>query len=87
MSREDLVTQGEDRRKVILKFLREYIDEKGWAPTVQEIADAAGLASPNSTRNHLLKLVEEGYLRMEPRQARAIALIDPAPDGWTRSSK
>ncbi len=84
VSREDLIEQGEERRREILKFLRSYIAEKGWAPTIQEIAEAVGLLSPNSTRNHLLKLAEEGYIRLEAKQARAIALVDPAPDGWTR---
>jgi SOS-response transcriptional repressor LexA len=43
-----------------------------------------GLTSPNSTRNHLHKLAEEGYVRLDAKKARAIALVDPAPDGWTR---
>ena len=37
------------------------------------------LVSPNSTRNHLHKLAEEGYIRLEAKQARAIALVHPAP--------
>ena len=68
------------------KFVRTYSAKNGWAPTIQEIADAVGLVSPNSTRQHLHKLVENGFIHMEPRQARAIALIDPAPDGWTRKA-
>lgn len=84
MSRKDLIEQGEHRRADIMTFLRFYITEKGWAPTIQEIAFAVHLVSPNSTRNHLLKLQAEGYIRLEPKQARAIALVHPAPDGWER---
>lgn len=84
MASEALIAQGEHRRQAILTYVREYSADKGWAPTISEIADAVGLGSPNSTRNHLARLVEDGYLRMEPKQARAIALIEPAPDGWTR---
>lgn len=84
MSRKDLIEQGENRRAEIMTFLRQYMGDKGWAPTIQEIADAVGLVSPNSTRNHLLKLQEEGYIRLEAKQARAIALVHPAPDGWER---
>lgn len=84
MAGKALIKQGEKRRKDILKFVRSYSAKNGWAPTIQEIADAVGLVSPNSTRQHLHKLVENGFIHMEPRQARAIALIDPAPDGWTR---
>ena len=84
MSRKDLIEQGEQRRADIMDFLRLYIGEKGWAPTIQEIADAVHLVSPNSTRNHLLKLQELGYIRLEAKVARAIALVHPAPDGWER---
>lgn len=81
-----LIQQGVDRRKKILKYVRTYQSKKGYAPTIQEIADAVGLVSPNATRNHLHRLVKDGYLRMEPRKARAIDVIDPAPDGWTRKA-
>lgn len=80
MAGKALLEQGVTRRKAILKFLRSYIKEHGFAPTIQEIADAVALVSPNATRNHLRKLAEEGYITMQPRIARAIALVDPAPD-------
>lgn len=86
MAGKTLIKQGEKRRKDILRFVRNYHAKNGWAPTIQEIADAVGLVSPNSTRMHLHKLVEHGYIHMEPRQARAIALVSPAPDGWTRKA-
>lgn len=85
MASSVLVKAGEKRRRDILKFLRSYSAKKGWAPTIQEIGDAVGLVSPNSTSRHLQKLAEQGFINMEPRQARAIALISPAPDGWTRT--
>lgn len=84
MAGKVFIKQGEDRRKKILKFVRGYQHKQGYAPTIQEIADAVGLVSPNATRNHLHKLVNDGYLRMEPRKARAIDIVDPGPDGWSR---
>lgn len=81
-----LIKQGEKRRRDIMRFVRNYQAKHGWAPTVQEIADAVGLVSPNSTRMHLQRLADDGFIRMEPRQARAIALVSPAPDGWTRKA-
>lgn len=84
MAGKVLIAQGEDRRRKILAFVRGYQQNTGWAPTIQEIASGVGLVSPNATRNHLHRLVRDGFLRMEPNKARAIQLGDPAPDGWTR---
>ena len=80
MAGKELLRQGERRRKAILKFLRKYIAKNGYAPTIQEIADAVQLVSPNATRNHLQRLERDGYIKMQPRIARAISLVDPAPD-------
>ena len=34
------------RQQEIWQFLAEYVDEHGYPPTVREIGDAVGLASP-----------------------------------------
>lgn len=80
MAGKHLLEQGEKRRKEILLYLRSYIANTGWAPTIQEICDAVGLVSPNATRSHLRRLEEMGFITMKPRVARAIALADPQPD-------
>lgn len=80
MAGKALLKQGEKRRKAILKFLRSYIKKNGMAPTIQEIADAVGLVSPNATRNHLHVLEKQGFIKTKPRIARAIVLVEPAPD-------
>ena len=87
MAGKALLKQGEQRRKAILKYLRSYIKKNGYAPTIQEIADAVELVSPNATRNHLRKLQDEGYITMQPRIARAISLVDPAPDAKVLPAK
>lgn len=86
MAGKALLDQGVKRRRQILKFVRGYIKKKGYAPTIQEIADAVGLVSPNATRNHLFKLQDEGFVRLEPRIARGLTLVDPAPDAKTKIS-
>ena len=39
------------RQQEIWQFLAEYVDAHGYPPTVREIGDAVGLASPWSTRS------------------------------------
>lgn len=87
MAGKALLKQGETRRKAILKFLRGYVKKNGYAPTIQEIADAVGLVSPNATRNHLRRLEKDGYITMQPRIARAISLVSPGPDEVAKAEK
>lgn len=75
--------QGQARRTAILTFLRAYITRHGFAPAMSEIGAAVGLSSSNSTRNHLLWLQDDGFILVTPGIARAIRLVEPAPDGWT----
>lgn len=84
MANPALIAQGADRRTKILEFVREHSQIKGYAPNLQEIAEAVGLASPNGVRVHLRTLQDEGFLTVANRSARAIVLTSPAPDGWTR---
>lgn len=83
MAGKALLKRGELRRKAILKFVRAFWKKEGHSPTIQEIADAVGLASPNATRNHLFRLRDDGFITMKEKVARAITPVDPAPDGWT----
>lgn len=87
MAGKELLKRGEQRRKAILKFVRAYWKKEGHSPTIQEIADAVGLSSPNATRNHLFTLQNSGFITMKPKVARAITPVDPAPDGWTSAPR
>lgn len=86
MAGQTLIQRGEERRNAILGYIRTYHAAEGMAPSITEIAEAVGLASPNATRSHLTKLAAEGYLQLKPGRARGILPIDPAPDGWTRTA-
>lgn len=71
-------------RNEILAFLRTYIAVHGWSPTLSEICDNVGLASPNAARKHLIALQEQGFLKMEPNRTGRITMTSPAPDGWEK---
>ena len=66
-------THGDRVRMRILSFIKEYIVEHKYPPTIREIADAVGLSSSASVFNHLKKLAAEGLItisdRPEPRTA------------------
>jgi repressor LexA len=63
------------RQQEIWQFLAVYVDEHGYPPTVREIGDAVGLASPSTVHAHLANLERAGLLRRDPTKPRAIELI------------
>src|SRR5438132_2624146 len=66
-----------DRQRQILDFLTEYVDAHGYPPTVREIGEAVGLASPSTVHAHLANLERAGLLRRDPTKPRAIELRRP----------
>src|SRR5512134_2229070 len=63
------------RQQEIWQFLAEYVDEHGYPPTVREIGDAVGLASPSTVHAHLANLERAGLIKRDPTKPRAIELV------------
>jgi repressor LexA len=64
-----------DRQQEIWGFLVEYVDRHGYPPTVREIGEAVGLASPSTVHAHLANLERAGLLKRDPSKPRALDLI------------
>ena len=64
-----------DRQQEIWDFLGTYLDEHGYPPTVREIGEAVGLASPSTVHAHLANLERAGMLRRDPTKPRALELL------------
>ena len=62
------------RQQEIWQYLVRYVDEHGYPPTVREIGDAVGLASPSTVHAHLANLERAGLLKRDPTKPRAIEL-------------
>jgi repressor LexA len=63
-----------ERQRQILDFLTKYVDSHGYPPTVREIGEAVGLASPSTVHAHLANLERAGLLKRDPTKPRAIEL-------------
>jgi repressor LexA len=63
------------RQQEIWNFLVEYVDQHGYPPTVREIGERVGLASPSTVHAHLANLERAGLLRRDPTKPRALELI------------
>ncbi|MBE0567878.1 MAG: transcriptional repressor LexA [Krumholzibacteria bacterium] len=57
------------RQAEILAFIGEYAQERGYAPTLQEIGARFGLSSVATVHKHVAHLVDKGYLKRERRNA------------------
>jgi repressor LexA len=74
-----------ERQRQILDFLTSYVDAHGYPPTVREIGEAVGLASPSTVHAHLANLERAGLLKRDPTKPRALELTSrrerqqPAP--------
>ncbi len=66
------------RQKAILEFIGQHSQEKGYPPSVREIAAAVGLRSPSTVHSHLERLQELGFLKKNPSQPRTIELQESA---------
>jgi repressor LexA len=63
-----------ERQRQILDFLTKYVDAHGYPPTVREIGEAVGLASPSTVHAHLANLERAGLLKRDPTKPRALEL-------------
>src|SRR5215468_10784686 len=63
------------RQKEILDYLARHIERKGYAPTIDEIAQHFGLRSLATVHKHLTNLQEKGLLKREWNRSRALELV------------
>jgi repressor LexA len=67
------------RQQEIWDFLVDYVDRHGYPPTVREIGEAVGLASPSTVHAHLANLERAGLLKRDPTKPRALELVGREP--------
>ncbi|HEV3479704.1 MAG TPA: transcriptional repressor LexA [Gaiellaceae bacterium] len=65
-----------ERQRAILDYLRGFVEEHGYPPTVREIGEAVGLRSPSTVHAHLAQLERAGLLRRDATKPRALELTD-----------
>lgn len=63
-------------RQRILDFIRTFLDEKGYAPTVRDIVKGVGISTSSVVQYHLNILERDGHIRRDPQVFRSIRLLD-----------
>ena len=72
-------SQLTERQREIYDFIRSLIETRGYGPTVRDIGDHFGIASPNGVMCHLKALDKKGLIIRQGGKARAIQLVDYHP--------
>lgn len=60
----------------ILNFIRHFLKDKGYAPTVRDIVKGCSISTPSVVQHHLDKLEKEGYIQRDPEVFRSIRLVE-----------
>ena len=71
------------RQHDVLAFIEKTVSERGYPPSVREIGEGVGLASPSTVHSHLHTLQKLGYLRRDPTKPRAIEVTADTASGTT----
>lgn len=63
------------RQREILDYLNEFIDEHGYAPSLEEIGQRFGLSSLATVHKHLTNLQDKGFIRRAWNRSRSVELV------------
>ena len=65
--------QFTDRDREVLQWVQEYVEARGYSPSIREIGAGVHLSRP-AVQRHLWKLCQLGYISMIPRTPRTIVI-------------
>jgi len=68
------VTKLSAKQSRILNFLRQFLEEKGYPPSIRDIVKGCKVSSTSVVEYNLRVLEKEGYIRRDPEVSRGIEL-------------
>ena len=78
------MTRITQTRLRILSFIRDFLQERGYAPTVRDIAKGCGISTSSVVQHHLNILEREGHIHRDPQVFRSIRLVGEEPPASRR---
>lgn len=70
---------GLESREKVYQFVRSYIGQYGYAPSVRDICEGTGLSSTSTVFAHLRNLAKAGLIRKTGNQPRCLVLVEDYP--------
>ena len=74
-----MTRHDQERRQRILDCIAQTVEERGYPPSVREIAETVGLASTSAVHHHLIALERDGLLERGGKHSRALRLLNRPP--------
>ena len=68
----------------ILNFIRKFLDERDYTPTVRDIAKGCNISTPSVVQHHLNTLERQGYIHRDPKVFRSIQLVERKREAISR---
>lgn len=68
-----------ERQRNILNFMYDYMEDKGFPPTIREIGEATDINSTSVVNYNLNKLVNAGYIDRSDKVSRGLRLVAKIP--------
>ncbi len=80
-----MIKELSDKQKDILAFIRNFLTERGYPPTIRDIAEGCRISSTSVVDYNLRILEREGYLHCDKKISRGIELSHgQSNDLWSR---
>lgn len=70
-------------QQTIFSYIKNFLLEKGYPPSVREIGNAVGLKSSSTVHGYLAKMEESGLIKRDPAKPRTIDILEEKP--WERN--
>lgn len=64
-----------EKQKQMYSIIKDYINEKQYSPSIRELAELAGYKSVGTAHALVQKLLEKGYITMEPGLPRTLKVV------------
>jgi repressor LexA len=78
------MVRASNTRLRILNFIRKFFDERGYAPTVRDIARGCNISTPSVVQHHLNTLERQGHIHRDPEVFRSIQLAERKRESISR---
>ena len=70
-----MIEKVSGKQAQILEFLRQFIDEKDYPPSIRDIQEGCGISSTSVVDYNLRKLEEKGFIRRDREVSRGIEVL------------